>query len=93
MIDDIWQLVPKLNKRSSSLLKELLLIGASQHIYLLIGSSLPYRNLLVPLMKPNILKGGPFNELGAEMIINTDDLIFYRQKNLLEFENYYPRTP
>ena len=91
-IDDIWQLVPRLNKRNSSILKALLLDGAAQHIYLVVGSSLPYRNLLVQLMQPNISKTGPLNEIGAEMIINADNLIFFRERNRLEFENYYPKT-
>jgi len=89
-IDDIWQLVPQLNKRNSAILKVLLLDGATQHIYLIVGSSLPYRNLLVQLMQPNMSITGPLNELGAEMILNSDSLIFFRERNKLEFENYYP---
>ena len=90
-IDDIWQLVPRLNKRNSTLLKELLQNGAAQYIYLVVGSTLPYRNLLVQLMKPDI-KTGPLNDLGAEITINPDNLLFYREKNQLNFSNYYPET-
>jgi len=43
-------------------------------------------------MKPNISKTGPLNEIGAEMIINADNLIFFRERNQLEFKNYYPKT-
>lgn len=92
MIDDIWQLVPRLNKRNSGLLKELLHKGAIHNIFFAIGSTLPYRNLLVQLMQPVIVKHNPVNEIGAEMIINADNLLFFREKNQLEFENYYPKT-
>jgi len=91
MIDDIWQLVPRLNKRNSALLKELLHEGALYNIFFAIGSTLPYRNLLVQLMQPRIVKNNPVNEIGAEMIINADNLFFFREKNQLEFENYYPK--
>jgi hypothetical protein len=33
------------------------------------------------------------NEIGAEMIINPDDLLFFREKNQLNFDSYYPQAP
>ena len=92
-VDDIWQLVPKLDKRNSLWLKELLMDGASYHICFIIGSTLPYRNLLLQLMQPNFSKHSPMNEIGAEMIINPDDLLFFREKNQLNFDSYYPQAP
>lgn len=92
-VDDIWQLVPKLDKQNSLWLKELLKDGAAYHICFIIGSTLPYRNLLLQLMQPNISKHSPMNEIGAEMIINPDDLLFFREKNQLNFDSYYPQAP
>lgn len=90
LIDDIWQLVPKLNKVNSSKLKDLLGAGASFGIFLVIGSTLPYRNLLVQLMQPGKFNHSPVNETGAEMIINPDGLIFFRETGELEFKTFYP---
>lgn len=92
-VDDIWQLVPKLDKKNGLLLKELLMDGAAYQIYFIIGSTLPYRNLLLQLMQPNFSKHSPMNEIGAEMIINPDDLLFFREKNQLNFDSYYPQAP
>jgi hypothetical protein len=92
-VDDIWQLVPKLDKRNSLWLKELLMDGAAFHIFFIIGSTLPYRNLLLQLMQPNISKHSPMNKIGAEMIINPDDLLFFREKNQLNFDSFYPQAP
>ena len=90
LIDDIWQLVPKLNKVNISKLKDLLGAGASFGIFLVIGSTLPYRNLLVQLMQPGKSNHSPVNETGAEMIINPDGLIFFRETGELEFKTFYP---
>ena len=92
-VDDIWQLVPKLDKKNGLWLKELLMDGAAYQICFIIGSTLPYRNLLLQLMQPNFSKHSPMNEIGAEMIINPDDLLFFREKNQLNFDSYYPQAP
>jgi hypothetical protein len=44
-------------------------------------------------MQPNISKHSPMNEIGAEMIINPDDLLFFREKNKLNFDSFYPQPP
>jgi hypothetical protein len=33
------------------------------------------------------------NKIGAEMIITPDDLFFFREKNQLNFDSYYPQPP
>ena len=89
-IDDIWQLVPRLNKLNSSKLKDLLMEGSTFGIYFMIGSTLPYRNLLVQLMQQARPNRSVVNETGAEMIINPDGLIFFRENGQLDFTTYFP---
>ncbi len=91
-IDNIWQIVPKLNKATNTKLKALLSDGAAYGIFFIIGSVLPYRNLLIQLMQPTTHKDGVVNVIGSEIIINTDELIFYRERGNMEFEIYYPLT-
>ncbi len=92
IIDDIWQIVPKLKKRSANQFKQLLNEGSAEGIHFIIGSSLPYRNLLLQLManKSEDNKSGVINQIGAEMIFNIDGLIFFREKNNIAFQTYYP---
>ena len=92
LIDDIWQVMPGLNKTNSNRLKTILMDGAEQQIYFVIGSNFPYRNLLLQLMQPGSKKNSPVNELGAEIIINPDKLLFFREKNELAFEIFYPEN-
>lgn len=92
LIDDIWQVMPGLNKMNSNWLKTILMDGAEQQIYFVIGSNFPYRNLLLQLMQPGSKKNSPVNELGAEIIINPDQLLFFREMNELAFEIFYPEN-
>ena len=94
VIDDIWQVVPKLKNNSAKQFKQLLNEGSSYGFYFIIGSSMPYRNLLLQLMmdKKEENKSGVINQLGAEMIFNIDGLIFFRERNEINFETYYPLT-
>lgn len=92
VIDDIWQVMPGLNKMNSNWLKTILKEGAEWRIYFVIGSNFPYRNLLLQLMQPGSKKNSPVNELGAEIIINPDQLLFFREKNELAFEIFYPEN-
>jgi len=68
----------------------LLMEGSAFGIYFMIGSTLPYRNLLVQLMRPARLNHSVVNQTGAEMIINPDGLIFFRENGQLEFTTYFP---
>ena len=53
---------------------------------------MPYRNLLLQLMKDRSEenKTGVINQLGAELIFNIDGLIFFRERNNINFITYYP---
>ena len=44
-------------------LKNLLTHGAAYQIYFVIGSTLPYRNLLLQLMQPGNKRNSPVNEI------------------------------
>ena len=92
VIDDIWQIVPKLKKGAASQFKQLLNKGVKKGIHFIIGSSMPYRNLLLQLMidRSEENKTGVINQLGAELIFNIDGLIFYRERNDINFITYYP---
>lgn len=94
IIDDIWELIPKLTKQNLSQFKQLLAEGANYGIHFIIGSSMPFRNLLLQLMRtseePSKLPRSPLNQLGAEIIYNPDEMIFFREKKQLHFESYYP---
>jgi hypothetical protein len=87
LIDDIWKILPGLNKRNGGWLKNLLISGAENNIFLVIGGTLPYRNLLQQLMYPN---KNPINSIGDEIIINPDDMIFFRNNNSNDFKSFYP---
>jgi len=92
IIDDIWQVVPKLKNNSAKQFKQLLNEGSAFGFHFIIGSSMPYRNLLLQLMieKKQENKSGVINQLGAEMIFNPDGLIFFRERNDINFNTYYP---
>ena len=92
IIDDIWTFVPKLNARAITQFKELLNVGAEFGFYFIIGSSMPYRNLLLQLMseQSNNLNNRVLNQLGAEVIFNPDGLIFFRKKNSIDYVSLYP---
>ncbi len=92
MIDDIWQVMPGLNKTNSNWPKSILKEGAEWRIYFVIGSNFQYRNLLLQLMQPGSKKNSPVNELGAEIIINPDQLFFFGEMNELAFEIFYPEN-
>ena len=93
VIDDIWELIPKLNKQNISELKQLLAEGAGYAIHFIIGSSMPFRNLLLQLMSSSetiaTSSRSPLNQLGAEIIFNPDEMIFFREKNQLQFNLVY----
>ena len=92
IIDDIWQVVPKLKNNSAKQFRQLLNEGAAYGFHFIIGSSMPYRNLLLQLMteRKEENKSGVINQLGAEMIFNPDGLIFFRERNDINFNTFYP---
>lgn len=93
IIDDIFLLAAKLDKRGMQQFKNLLNYGSAVGIHFIIGSVLPYRNLLRQLMveqRSDSKKSNATNELGAEIIFNSDGLIFFREKNIVEYKILYP---
>ena len=93
IIDDIWELLPKLTRQNISQLKQLLAQGSGHAIHFIIGSSMPFRNLLLQLMHSSetltTTSRSPINQLGAEIIYNPDEMIFFREKNQLQFDLVY----
>ncbi len=92
VIDDIFIVAAKLDKKGIEQFKNLLNYGSAFGIHFIIGSILPYRNLLKQLMIEQSVKNknNLINELGAEIIFNPDGLIFFREKNIVEYTVLYP---
>ena len=92
-IDDMWQFYPKFtDKKSISDFRQLLQNGHLFNIHFIIGSILPYRNLLLQLMRNDPLgeNRNLIAELGAELIYSPDELVFFRESNNDKQEIYYP---
>jgi len=92
-IDDIWQFYPRFtSKIAINHFRQLLLNGYKSNIHFVIGSILPYRNLLVQLMRSDTLGGdrNVVSTLGAELIFSPDELIFFRTVDSEIQEMYYP---
>jgi len=93
MIDDMWQFYPKFtSKIAINHFRQLLQDGYKNNIHFVIGSILPYRNLLLQLMRGDKV-GGNRNiipTLGAELLISPDGLIFFRDYDAETQEVYYP---
>jgi len=93
MIDDMWQFYPKFtSKIAINQFRQLLQDGYKHNVHFVIGSILPYRNLLLQL-----LQGGNTGSnrniiptLGAEIMISPDGLIFFRDYITENQEIYYP---
>lgn len=84
-IDDMWQFCPRMDCRKCiKQFKELLVNGHKTGIHMIIGSILPYRNLLLQLMNYNSLGKyeSIFQELGSELLFNSDDLVFFKEPQL-----------
>ena len=92
-IDDMWQFYPRFtSKIAINHFRQLLLNGYKSNIHFVIGSILPYRNLLVQLMRSDTLGGdrNVVSSLGAELIYSPDELIFFRPMDSEIQEMYYP---
>ena len=93
MIDDMWQFYPKLtSKIAINHFRQLLQDGYKSNIHFVIGSILPYRNLLLQLMRSDMVSGNRniIPTLGAELHISPDGLIFFREYNSYLQEIYSP---
>ena len=92
-IDDMWQFYPRFtSKIAINHFRQLLQYGYNSNIHFVIGSILPYRNLLVQLMRSDTLGGNKHvvSTLGAELIYSPDELIFFRGLDTEIQEMYYP---
>lgn len=99
-MDDIFEFIMPSNKKTALSFIELLLTAASVDMYLILGSSGIYRNLLVQLINvsPSIKKKlnksmqaqSIGQSLGAELVMNPDGLLFYREKGEKVFERLFP---
>jgi len=92
-IDDMWQFYPRFtSKIAINHFRQLLLYGYQSNVHFVIGSILPYRNLLLQLMRSDTL-GGDRNiipTLGAELLYSPDGLIFFKGLDTATQEVYYP---
>ena len=89
----MWQFYPRFtSKIAINHFRQLLLYGYQRNIHFVIGSILPYRNLLVQLMRSDTLSGdrNVVSTLGAELIYSPDELIFFRAMDSEIQEMYYP---
>ena len=92
-IDDMWQFYPRFtSKIAINHFRQLLQYGYKSNVHFVIGSILPYRNLLVQLMRSDTLGGNKHvvSTLGAELIYSPDELIFFRGLDTEIQEMYYP---
>ena len=92
-IDDMWQFYPRFtSKIAINHFRQLLLYGYKSNIHFVIGSILPYRNLLVQLMRSDTLNGNRnmVSTLGAELIYSPDEVLFFRELDTEKQEMYYP---
>lgn len=90
-IDNIFEIIMAQQKKTALSFIELLLTGAPVKMYFIMGSSGIYRPLLdqlinvSPVLKKKLKK--TFQEqlitqpLGAELVINPDGLLFFRERN------------
>lgn len=99
-IDNIFEVVMSNRRKTALLFVELLVSGARQSIYFVAGSTGMYKNILDqiihlnPKLKAKLEKSSPgikINEpLAAEMIINPDGLIFFKQRGEKVYLRLYP---
>lgn len=98
-MDDIFEVLRSKNRKTTSAFILLLRIGASVKIFFIIGSVGIYRNLLEQIInelpvKPTSIKSTDasksFQVLGAELVMNFDGLIFFKEKGEFIYKTFYP---
>jgi hypothetical protein len=103
-IDDIFEVFKSKKKRSAIGLLELLIEAAQFNMYFILGSAGIYRGLLDEVIKVNpslqkkvhddMLSTKISQLLGAELVINPDGLLFFREKGDKIHKRLYPEgTP
>jgi hypothetical protein len=96
VIEDVFNAIITKNKYPGLSFLELLKEGPSVGIHFIIGSIRTYRNLLRQLIEVYyIQKSIEMNDveatslLGGELIINPEELFFYREKNEINYQRFF----
>jgi hypothetical protein len=100
VIDNIWNIIQNISKLSGSKLIELFSNSYAVGIHFIIASSTSYYNLLNQIIQPadrqiEKIDGNPIRHengiknLGAEIIYNSDELIFLKYRNSLDLNRLY----
>ena len=99
-IDDIFEIIMSSQKKTTLSFIEMLITGAQQHLYFIMGSSGIYRNLLNQIiivnpslqekLKKNIQPYSVNQPLGAELVMNPDGLLFFREREEKVHMRLYP---
>ena len=101
IIDDIFEVIMSPHRKTALAFIELLLEGPLHIMYFIAGSSGIYKNLLnqlinvSPAVKKRFQKAnhtGNINEpLAAQLIINADGMVFFKERGEAEFVRLYGR--
>ncbi len=101
MIDDVWDLVTAKPQRIAMNFMMIILYGPAVGIHTVFTSGLSYRNLLQQLVlhHPELTEelkkkyGNPppqdINNLGHELILTADDLVYYKKASIMEMQKLY----
>ena len=101
IIDDVWDLVTAKPQKIALNFMMILLYGPSVGIHIVFASGLSYRNLLqqLVLVHPELTEelkkkfGSPppqdINNLGHELILTADELVYYKKESIMEIEKLY----
>jgi hypothetical protein len=100
IIDNIWNIIQNISKSSGSKLIDLLSNSYVVEIHFIIASSTSYYNLFNQIIQPShrqneklegkkIIQENEIRNLGAEIIYNSDELIFLKYHNSLELNRLY----
>jgi hypothetical protein len=101
IIDDVWDLVTTKPQRIAMNFMMIILYGPPVGIHTVFASGLSYRNLLQQLVlnHPELTEelkkkyGNPppqdINNLGHELILTADDLVYYKKASIMEMLKLY----
>ena len=99
-IDDIFGVIMSPKKKTSLSFIELLITGSIVNIYFILGSAGIYRNILNQLinvtpalqlkLKKSMQAYNINQPMGAELVMNPDGLLFYRERNEKIYRRLYP---
>jgi len=99
-IDDIMEIMMSSNKKTLLAFVEMLIMGAAFHMHFIMGASGIYRNLLHQIIHVNpplqqklkkaIQTHNSNQPLGAELVMNPDGLLFFREREEKVYRRLYP---